>query len=362
MAASAAERLVRLESAPSPIAAPGFAGDLLDFAAAARDGARLATFDLPRLRLEVATDHPAYAALCRATIVDWPALAGPSPRVLHVSVLDHATRPAMPVLRPPLSVRTPQQLSDLLNGLDREGSYDAGYRSWQIFDRQDWMGVETLLSPGHYAPWVESFPLRNFLHWAYLTTGWRLVHAGTLGLDGKGVMLVGASGAGKSGTTLAGILGGLDSVGDDYVAFDISDGRTTAHPVMRLMKQDAAGLARLGVDPATLGVAAPNWQGKYEFDFEGLGRGRRPPSFELQAIVMPRIAHAARSTFTRAPSRTAMLAFAPSNLQQLPGGWRDTMAFTAEVARRLPAYFMDLGTDRLEIADALAAFIAGGSR
>ena len=47
-------------------------------------------------------------------------------------------------------------------------------------------------------------------------------------VSGDGVLLAGAGGAGKSGTTLAGILHGLSSVGDDYVAVRANGGRVEA--------------------------------------------------------------------------------------------------------------------------------------
>jgi hypothetical protein len=54
-----------------------------------------------------------------------------------------------------------------------------------------------------------------------------------------------------------------------------------------------------------------------------------------------------------------MMAFAPNNLHQLPDGWRQGLSFTATVARRLPAYHLDLGEDPSEIAGVMADFIAG---
>jgi hypothetical protein len=107
------------------------------------------------------------------------------------------------------------------------------------------------------------------------------------------------------------------------------------------------------------GLGIPNWQHKFEFDFERLGAGRRASALRLGAILLPRISGAARSSFRPAPGRVAMMGLAPSNLQQLPGGWRQGLGFTAALARSLPAYYLDLGTDGAEIADAVARFIEG---
>jgi hypothetical protein len=334
---------------------------LLDYAIQADVRAsNVASFSLPHLRLDLVSDSASYAELCRRALVDSPAYANAGQRVLRVAAFDYATRPDMPRLKIPTGGEPPLNLDEVVGDPGRAGQYDTEYKFWQFFDRSTGDGVEALLAPGRFAPWTESFPLRNFVHWGYQTVGWRLVHAGTLGVQGKGVMLVGAGGVGKSGTTLAGIRGGLDSVGDDYVGLDNSAGQTTAYPVMKLMKQDRAGLKRLGVEPAAIAADGPNWQNKYEFDFEVLGGGRRVRSLELQAILIPRIAHAARSGISRAPARVGMLAFAPSNLLQLPGDWRESMAFTSEVARRLPSYFLELSDNATEIADAIGNFIVKG--
>jgi hypothetical protein len=313
---------------------------------------------MPHIDLEVSTDSPGYAQLCRRALVDAPGGAGDRDKV-RVIVLDrahHSDLPAPDLVGPTI----PNRLADDLAARGHNGAVEADYGLWQSYDPAARIGLEAQAAPGQFPPWVASFPLRNFLHWAYQAQGRRIVHAGTLGTRGKGVMLIGAGGSGKSGTTLSGILGGLDSVGDDYIAMDLANDRVRAEPVIKLVKQDANGLRRLNLDPVALGLGEVNWQGKYEFDFEVLGRGRRPPSLDLEAILMPRVAGAERSRFTPASPRVAMIALAPSNWQQLPGGWREGMTFTATIARRLPAYYLDLSTNGTEIAETIGRFIERG--
>ena len=324
-----------------------FARALIDYA----DGLSVETdrFRLPRFDLTIASDSPGYLALCRRALVDDPRLGG-GQATLNVSILDYVAHPSMPRARWAGETFSHPLLSAGFAKGGYHGFYEIDYRQWQVFAAGAGRGVEAMQEPGQFPPWVASFPLRNFLHWAYQAIDWRIVHAGTLAVDGNGVMIIGAGGAGKSGTTVSGVLAGLDSAGDDYVAMHQDESGIFAAPVMKLMKQDAKGLARLGIDPVTHGLGETNWQNKFEFDFELFGAGRRAPSIALKAILLPRIAHAARSTLRPAPSQVAMMALAPSNLQQLPGGWREAMAFTAQIARRLPAYYLDLSSDPAEIA------------
>jgi hypothetical protein len=333
-----------------------FGRALLDYAGAI--AIESATFSLPGFRLAVSSDSAGYLDLCRRALVDDPRFA-PGQQPLAVSVLDYLTHPDMPHSRWIGEMFGAPLVTEGLAHGGLEGLFDLERRLWQVYDPVARKGIEALAAPGQFAPWVASFPLRNFLHWACQAAGRRIIHAGTLGLGGNGVMLIGAGGAGKSGTTLSGILAGLDSVGDDYVAMSLDDAGIRAWPVMKLMKQDGRGLARLGLDPMALGLGEPNWQNKYEFDFERLNHGRRAESVALRAILLPRIAHTPRSRLTRAPAQAAMMGLAPSNLQQLPGGWREAMRFTGEIARRLPAYYLDLGDDGAEIAGTIVDLIEG---
>lgn len=169
------------------------------------------------------------------------------------------------------------------------------------------------------------------------------------------MLIAGQGGAGKSGTTLAGIAAGLDSAGDDYVVAALLD-RPRAHPAYRLLKQDPAGLARLGLDRLLPDPGPLNWQGKHSFDIAALGRGRLR-TLELTAILIPRIAHAARSRLAPASGREAMLALAPSSIFQIQGERLSAPRFFGELARRLPAFHLELGTEPQEIAATIASFL-----
>lgn len=70
--------------------------------------------------------------------------------------------------------------------------------------------------------WYVATPLRDELAELADRVGMDFVHAGSLGRGGRGVCLVGCSGAGKSTTVLRGVARGLETVGDDFV---LTDGR-----------------------------------------------------------------------------------------------------------------------------------------
>jgi hypothetical protein len=226
---------------------------------------------------------------------------------------------------------------------------------WQIYDPAARIGVQSLASPLAIPPWEIASPLRGFLHWAYAAAGLRLTHAATLGQGGAGALLVGAGGSGKSGTTLAGILHGLESVGDDFVVLE-QGAAVRAHAILRNFKQDVGGLERAGLANLCR-ERSLNWQGKLEFDPAIVGR---PLSscMTIRAIFLPHIARASRTAIIPASAHEATLALAPSAVLQLSGDGSAGFRFFADVARRLPAYHLHLSEDPREIAATLSTFLS----
>lgn len=230
---------------------------------------------------------------------------------------------------------------------------------WQVYAPDRRVGVQLMRSADAFPPWEISAPLRAFLHWGYAEQGMRLAHAGTLGLDGKGVLLAGAGGAGKSGTVVAGLLNGLDSVGDDYVLIDLVDG-VKARPLFSTLKQDPKGLARLGLEKK-LGAGRPlNWQGKHVFHINEIAP--RPPraNLDISALMVPHIGGGETSSITPMSRKDAIIALAPSGIAQMPGERESGFRFFSDLIRLLPCYRFSLGTRPAEIAGTIADFLARG--
>jgi hypothetical protein len=249
-----------------------------------------------------------------------------------------------------------QAANKILSDIGLHGAYLHDPRVWQFFSPKDRMGVQLIRRPGATAEWEAGGPLRVFLHWAFGVIGRRLCHAATLGLEGKGIMLVGAGGSGKSGTTLAGITAGLHTVGDDYCLVEQTE-RVTAYPLYRILKQDAAGVTRARGASACDEFGPLNWQGKYEIHESQLPHSPFVPSLDIRAIIVPRVAYLPSSVIRPISAGLAMRAFAPSSAFQLPDGEREGIIFTGALCRRLPCMEILLSEDSGEIADTLHNFL-----
>src|SRR5262249_26051380 len=113
-----------------------------------------------------------------------------------------------------------------------------------LFDRQRKTAIYAVRSRRDFRSWERSIPLRHILHWWTMTEGRQLVHAGAVGTAEGGVLLVGASGAGRSTTTLACLSGGLSIVGDDFVLVDPLARPAMIHSVSSTAKRSRAALLR----------------------------------------------------------------------------------------------------------------------
>ena len=235
--------------------------------------------------------------------------------------------------------------------------HDLGF--WQIYDPQRRIGVQLMASTDAFPPWEPGAPLRAFLHWEYVTHGMRLAHAGTLGANGKGMLLAGAGGAGKSGTVAAGLLNGLDSVGDDYVLIDLAGG-VTARPLFSTLKQDAQGFARLGLKQRLKAHGPLNWQGKHTFHIGDVAPRPVPATLDIVALVVPHISGGGASSIMPVSRRDAMIALAPSGIAQMPGERESGFRFFSDLTRLLPCFRLSLGTDPKEIAGTIANFLERG--
>ncbi len=237
-------------------------------------------------------------------------------------------------------------------------AYPSGRRFWQVFDPASGIGVEVADEPADRPVWDLGAPLRQHLHWLLSRHGVRLAHGATLGRNGRGVLLLGDGGAGKSGTTLAGLSAGLQTAGDDYVAVDMRAG-IVARSVFRVLKQDRAGLDRIGGLAARTAHLPENWQGKVEFDPEATFRGAFVDEIAIAAVLLPRLGQAREPRVVPVAAGEAMRTLMHTNLYQNTGSPDDGMAFFGALVRQVPCYQLALSTDARANGACLAAVIDG---
>jgi hypothetical protein len=320
-------------------------------------GARAVDVDLPGLSVRVASFDDAMADAVRRNFVRFSG-AAPFPMLEMTVSIVHAAVPGSPAVAKwsPGQPHVPHQVAQALEAAGLRAGYYFDLDHWHVYQPSRDFGVQLMHSPGSYPPWETGAPLRPFLHWHYARRGMRLAHGGTLGVDGKGVLLAGAGGSGKSGTVIAGLLHGLQSVGDDYVLLNVDQG-IRAYPLYATLKQDPAGYRRLGLDRLRPAGGGLNWQGKHQFLIGELASEAVPSSLEIGAMLVPHVSDASRTRISTMQRAEAMIALAASSIYQMPGERESGFRFFGAIARRLPCFRLDLGRDPAEIAAAVGNFI-----
>jgi predicted O-methyltransferase YrrM len=222
-----------------------------------------------------------------------------------------------------------------------------------VFDPELQTMVYWVLESG-IIPWYETgAPLRAALHEWATGSGRHFVHAGAVGCDGKGVLLTGLSGSGKSTTALACLEAGMDYAGDDYVILTPSE-RPRAHCLYSTAKLDAGSLERLPGLRAAISDFRRGEEEKTVLDLHRHRPAQLRASLPVDAIVLPSIGTGERPTLRRTSAADALRAVAPSTLLQLPRAGRSDMDAMVALVRGTPAWRLELGSDMTAVPDLIA--------
>ncbi len=203
-----------------------------------------------------------------------------------------------------------------------------------------------------------SSPMRMILHWFCRMNNMLLVHGAAVAYNGKGVLLTGHGGSGKSTTALLSMLYGFDFAGDDYIAIAREKEKWRAYQVYRGCKLMPDALARL---PQLMPfvVKANQTQTKHVLMLnEECGSLVR--SLPLDFILRPRINNSKASSIQTLPLMELLTAFAGSTILQMPGTGVDMLRELTAFCREIPAFSFLLGQDFAEIASSLKDFLEAG--
>lgn len=189
------------------------------------------------------------------------------------------------------------------------------------------------------------------------TQGIQYLHAAAVGLPEGGVLLAGKSGSGKSTTALACLDSDLNFAGDDYCAARF-DGVPTVYSLYSSGKGDAKTIAHLPfLGPLIANRETIQQERAIWFLAEHFG-ARILSQFPLRAIVLPHVTAQSDTTLERASSQAALLALAPTTLSQLPNAGRDVFQHIAALSRRVPVFYLNVGSDMSQIPQTILRLLS----
>jgi hypothetical protein len=189
--------------------------------------------------------------------------------------------------------------------------------------------------------------------------GVQTIHAGLVAWQGRGALLVGKGGSGKSTASICCLLDGLDYLGDDFVGLAAApDGGFVGHS---LYSSALIGLGHMGGYPDLAAACRPGHypdEEKSVVCFNGVDAARLGAEVAIRAVILPRVAGSADTAIRQAPARDALLALAPSSLLYLPGVGPRSMQRLGALVGGVPSYRLELGPDLRQIAPRVADLLA----
>jgi hypothetical protein len=205
-------------------------------------------------------------------------------------------------------------------------------------------------------PYYESAaPLRTILHWWLSPQQRQLVHAAGVGRAGRGMLLVGKGGAGKSTTAVACAASGFSYVADDFCLV-ASRPQPYAWSLYSTGKLDAGSVARmagLSLPPC----AVPQPPEKAVLFLHDHWPARVTTGFPIHAVVVPQITGCPDSTLAPTTPAAALTALAPSSLFLLAGAGQPALRVMSELVGRVPCYRLNLGTELGDVPALLASVL-----
>jgi len=231
-------------------------------------------------------------------------------------------------------------------------AYQWGEGSVSVMDRQTGQAVYWVPSHRHLPAWVLASPLRTILHWWLELNGRQFVHAAAVGHEGRGVLIPGRSGAGKSSTSLACLVGGLEFISDDYLALAL-DPEPRVYRVYSTAKLDPKSLSLYPeLAKRCRAVREPGFDKTVFFLEDGYSDQLRE-SLPLRHILKPRIAGVPETRLGPAEPLEIERALASETLAHLPLVGPSTVDFLERISSEIPSATIHLGTDRARIPDAI---------
>jgi hypothetical protein len=234
------------------------------------------------------------------------------------------------------------------------------HQPWNLFSFYDTARARGIFAAGdpERIPYYEKASIfRTILEPWLRSRGLHLAHGAVVGSGNSGLLLAGRSGRGKSTLSLACIMAGFATAGDDFVPLEITP-EPRAWPLYAAAKVFPSMIPRfqqLG------GGTRVDWQEPNEKAI--LYFPRDHPSFchdslRLKAIVLPRYTGGSSSRLLPGSKAEALRELLASPQMMARGGRASIFDFLTALTRRLPVYLFETGDDWNEMTSCLRELLA----
>lgn len=182
-----------------------------------------------------------------------------------------------------------------------------------------------------------------------------VLHAGVVTRGGRGIVVTGGSGIGKTTTTLCAVRAGFDFLGDDQVAMEQrQDGHLRAHSLFSSVRLEPNHLKNFPeLQPHALPSIDP-LDNKSLIFLGDVFPDQIAQSAEISALVLPRLGTHSQTFLTPAKRIEAVHYMALTSLATPFGIGRQRFELVSQLLGAVPVYWLELGRDLSSIAPALA--------
>jgi hypothetical protein len=279
---------------------------------------------------------------------------------LSISVFD--TRSTGVQMPRPVWPKTAYAPTCEIAGIDGDrflAAFNVGTGTFDLLDTAKAQAIHWIADADEHPAFEASAPFRIILHWWMRGRGVQFLHGGAVGTQRGAVLLAGKGGTGKSTTALACLAGGMKYVSDDYVLV----GRSPTPVVHNLYQTGKLNVEEVRerfpeLEEAILGYTDPAGLDKVILLLADRYPQQVVNSLPLVAVVIPRVTGAAIPALHAASEDEALQAIVPSSVRQLVAVRRQDLDFTAELARRLPAYTLEFGPNMDRVPGVIRGLLA----
>jgi hypothetical protein len=183
----------------------------------------------------------------------------------------------------------------------------------------------------------------------------QFVHAGLIGSGDTGILFVGNGGAGKSTSSVACLRAGMGYLGDDFVGIEQRGDTYTGHGLFSSCLLNVHHLRRFPDLRPHAVQAHQDFEDKSILYLGEVFPDCLRQSVSIGAIMLPRVVDREGTSYRQASKAEALFAIAPTSVMLLPRPSQKAFDRVAEMVERVPAYWLELGSDIDGIPSAVGA-------
>lgn len=205
-------------------------------------------------------------------------------------------------------------------------------------------------------------PLFGLLSGWLRNQGLMIAHAGAVGLNGRGVLIAGTGGSGKTTACLKALAAGMDYLGEDHTLLGGTE-NLRAYSLYSCAKIKPGPVPRPVPFIESDVQQFDHWRGEKELIYLYPGfRRQLAPALEIDGIVFPQITAADTPAFRKISAAEALRRLAPSTVLQLQNPGAEDLTRLASLVSRRPAWVLETGCDTDAMCRMLRGIIEKGGR